>query len=85
MNGTSSHSDHFRSFLHFRCNIVAASTVHSKGSVRVLDTIIFCFKIVISISTFYLFSPCYFVLCQLSLSFVTAFYMYVPSASVISR
>jgi len=30
-----------RSFLHFQCNIAAASTVHIKDSVRIFDTIIF--------------------------------------------
>lgn len=74
-----------RSFLHFRCNIVASSTVHSKDSLRVFDPIIFGFITVVFISAFYLFCPFYLVLCQLSLSFVTALCMYVPSASVIRR
>jgi len=74
-----------RSFLHFRCNIVAASIVHGKDSVSVFDTIIFCFIIVVIISTLYVFIPCYFVLCQLSMSFVTALCMYVPTASAVNQ
>ena len=71
-----------RSFLQFRFNIVAVSTVHS---MCVNSIQFFCFIIVVFIPTLYLFSPCYFVLCRLSMSFVTALCMHVPTASAVSR
>jgi hypothetical protein len=74
-----------RSFVHFRCNIVAASTVHSKGSVRVFGPAIFWFQnCCVYFHVLFVYDVLFCFVSTL-IVFVTAVCMYAPSASVIRR